>query len=481
MLESHIHLFNTPGGFYVFDVNTNAILKIRESVYDRLNGNKAKMNIDENNEAEEIIGKMKDRGFLSEKRLKVIAHPVDDVLEFYLDNRINMLTLQITQQCNLRCEYCVYSGGYNNRGHTNKKMSFDIAKKSIDFFISHSRNTEKINISFYGGEPLLEFEFIKKCIEYTNQKSEGKEVIFGMTTNGTLLNEEIVEFLQMHDISLTISLDGPKHIHNKNRRFAGNNEGSFEKVIENLELLRSKYPEYFKKVGFSIVLDPENGFSCINEFFTSFDAIKDNVKLTSVIADNYSKKNINVTENYNVEREYEVFKLFLSKLKVIDFKYITDIIQQEYIHLKRYFHELRKTVKELPDKNHHSGPCVPGVQRLFVSVDGDFFPCERVSESSETMRIGNIESGFEVEKCRKLLNIGELTKEKCKNCWAFRFCTLCAASADTLKELSGAKKGSACEGVRLYTESCLKDYCTLKEYGADFEVDAENEIISFIN
>ena len=82
----------------------------------------------------------------------------------------------MTQQCNLRCEYCAYSGIYDNRTHSNKRMSFETAKKSIDFFLDHSRDSESIAFGFYGGEPLLEASLIEKCIDYINKNVEGKEV-----------------------------------------------------------------------------------------------------------------------------------------------------------------------------------------------------------------------------------------------------------------------------------------------------------------
>ncbi len=72
-------------------------------------------------------------------------------------------------------------------------------------------------------------------------------------------------------------------------------------------------------------------------------------------------------------------------------------------------------------------PCVPGKHRFFVNAEGYFYPCERVNELSPVMQIGNLETGFELEKVENLLNIGKLTDEECRKCWAFRFCTICAA------------------------------------------------------
>jgi uncharacterized protein len=87
------------------------------------------------------------------------------------------------------------------------------------------------------------------------------------------------------------------------------------------------------------------------------------------------------------------------------------------------------------------------------------------------MKIGHVDRGFDVEKVRKLLNIGRITTEDCRNCWAFRFCTLCAAAADEITHLSPEKKRNRCAEVRNYVEISFKEYCTLKEFGYDFDDD----------
>ncbi|MFZ5986713.1 MAG: radical SAM protein, partial [Bacillota bacterium] len=270
MLESvpFIHTFRTSGGDYIYDVNKNTIVKTQKSVYEFLN-NLSKDNIKQSLESntKEVFGAIENlvtEGFLSSNKLSEIVHPMDEFLVDCLNNKVRMITLQVTQQCNLRCSYCVYSDNYQTREHSNRRMDFEIARKGIDFIISHSKDLSHINIGFYGGEPILEFEMIKRCISYAEEKAEGKFVTFNMTTNGTLINEEVIEYFQEHNVSILISLDGPKSIHDKNRVFASNGQGSFDRIIANIENIREKYPEYSKNITFNIVLDPENNFSCIN-------------------------------------------------------------------------------------------------------------------------------------------------------------------------------------------------------------------------
>lgn len=206
--EPFIHLFSTSEGKYIYDVNTDQILKVPDEIYTYLEDNKKDKVYDKY--AEEYIQNLKNEGLLKSKRVIKTEHPSTEFLPAYLKNNLTQLILQVTQNCNLRCDYCIYSGGYYTRTHSNKKMNFELAKSGIDYLIKHSRNSQKLFLGFYGGEPLLEFNLIKKCIEYIEQEGEGKKFDYVITTNATLINDEILEFFVKNDFKVTISLDGPK-------------------------------------------------------------------------------------------------------------------------------------------------------------------------------------------------------------------------------------------------------------------------------
>lgn len=463
-----INQFSTYDNDYVYDVNTNQIIKINKKCGEVLRAiQKGELDvqaIDKN----PTLSKMKAQGCFSSHKLSEMIHPEDELIEFRLNNKLNLLILQVTQQCNLRCKYCPYSGSFYNREHANKKMNFDTAKKAIDFYINHCIDNEVISISFYGGEPLLELELIKKCIDYAEREAEGKEVLFSMTSNATLITPEVVEYMEKHNIDLMISLDGPKSVHDKNRDFYGG-KGTFETVVKNIEMIRSQFPKFFKTITFNCVMDIDNNFGCINEFFTTYDVIKDSVIHFSGLNDEYAKEERKIDgEEYISEYNYEMFKLFLSKIGRLNEKYVSKMVIKHYGNLRSSIFEKRHVEHEA-DKGHHGGPCVPGAQRLFVDIYGNLLPCERVNESSKVMRIGHIDEGFDLEKVRKLLNIGKLTEESCKNCWAYRYCTICASAADDLTELSAERKMKSCKGVRKGIDNMLREYCILKENGDSFE------------
>ncbi|MBU3107438.1 Cys-rich peptide radical SAM maturase CcpM [Clostridium gasigenes] len=471
-----IKLFKTRAKSYMYDANKNSVLNISDKQYSFLE-NCMESNVDDYIKAEET-NKLYKEGFLSSNRVKEIVHPEDELLSFHLENNVKMLTLQVTQQCNFRCEYCIFSGEYLNRNHSNKKMSISRALKGIDFLINHSKNHNKIIVAFYGGEPLLEFNFIRQCIEYAEKKAEGKEVRFSMTTNGSLLTDEIVEFLYKHNVMLTISLDGPREVHDIHRKFASSNCGSFDKVINNIINIEKKFPDYVKKIRFNAVIDAKNDFSCIDKFFLNYESIKDMILTSGLISDKYKKIDAEIYEDYFLKREYEFFRILYCFIRKKDNKNCSKIVMPEYDDLLQFSEQLIPT-KILPKKTHPSGPCIPGVQRLFMNADGFFFPCEKVSESSELTQIGHIDTGFNINKVRNILNIGKVNEGACKNCWAIRLCSICVAALDsTEKEVSRKKREEFCKSVKINVEEKLKNYCVLKEFGHSFE---SNEQITLFN
>ena len=114
-----------------------------------------------------MLQRFKKQEYLEETVLEETVHLATDFVHHYLDNHVEQITLQATQNCNLRCSYCAYGNNYvGQRGHSNITMSFEAMKKSIDFLMARSRNVDEVAVAFYGGEPLLELEKIKLCVEY---------------------------------------------------------------------------------------------------------------------------------------------------------------------------------------------------------------------------------------------------------------------------------------------------------------------------
>lgn len=461
-----IHTFKTPLGFYLYDVNTNEILKIEEDVYYYLQNGCT-------TDAKTIkkVDILKKEGYLKCTHVKETKHPATELLPFYLRSKVSQLVLQVTQNCNLRCEYCVYSGKYITREHTNKCMSYETAKKAIDFFREHSIEQDRVIIGFYGGEPLLEFELIRKCVEYAQIELKGKQINFALTTNATLLNEEIVNYFIKYSFNITISIDGPKEMHDKERRFANSNKGSFDVVMNNIKKIRERDEKYFNRfVRFNAVLLTDKSFRCIDQFFQG-DEVFENAGISAhLVSDAFSKNPNKLDRIYIEEQQYELFKFYLAQLKCIDNKYASPLLYDRFMQMKvkREYDETSHR-KELLSKLHRGGPCIPGVMRLFVTVDEKLLPCEKVCEIADSVQIGTLDSGFDVEKVSNVLNIEKYTEEQCHECWAYSECSICFHCCDDKEETISESILKNCRRVKNDLEALFKDYTVLKELGCDFE------------
>lgn len=458
--------FESYNKYFLYDTNTNKILEIKKDDYEFLKDGNADIGDNHPN-----IAKLIKAGYLKDNFPDEIEHPSINMVEEILEHKLRKVTLQVTQQCNFRCEYCVYSGGYQNRAHSGKNMSWNIAKKAMDFLVAHSRDSQEIDVSFYGGEPLLRYDFIVKCMDYITKAAEGKKVSFNMTTNASLLTEEMVEKFLNYDMKIAVSLDGPAEIHNRNRKFVNGND-TFDVVYQKLRDLGKKYPKFKKGLMFSMVFDPRSRFECVDHFVSAEDEFFEGTSITGAfIASEYRKNNMSYTEQFIEEWQYARFKYMLFLVGKFSDRYNSKAISSTFIDIADYVKSTRQEFMPLGKKEHHSGPCVPGQIRLFVNVDGNFFPCEKISESSDIMKIGNINDGFNYDVVKRLLNIGKLTEEECKHCFAIRNCSLCAMAADPgdNSDLSREKKLEVCKKVRVDFIESLKDVCTLKECGFTVE------------
>lgn len=471
MDKPFIHFITIGDNRYLFDVNTNMIIKITLEIYEYLNNHGSDVTyVNElSSEGKKILLDLKEQGLLKDSKPKIIYHPMTDLVEDMLKSNLSRMILQVTQNCNLRCQYCVYSGSYNNRVHNNKRMDIETAKKAIDFLKNHSQSAEDIIISFYGGEPLLEMKLIQECVTYSKKVFEGKKVSFNLTTNAVLLSEENIEYLSKEDFILTISLDGPKEVHDKNRKFVNSDSGTYDIVMRNLEKILDIAPDYIAKVTFNAVLDDESSFEDTNDFFMKHDIVKNMIVSANSINAVNRKEQLKAfsVKNY-VDRNYESFIGMLYSLGRVDKDCVSHLIKKEISDIKEKISDRSIVDSTIPMKSHPGGPCVPGFQRPFVNAYGKLFPCERVSETAEYMCIGNLDDGFDMNRIKEMLNIGRLTEDNCRNCWAYNFCTQCVATADDGICLSKENRLEKCNAVRNYVENMIKDYIVLKENGCQF-------------
>jgi uncharacterized protein len=419
-------------------------------------------------EQNSVIKRYQQYGMFMPNVIEKIENPGTDKIERRLDTRMKQLTLQVTQQCNLRCGYCAYSGVYNNnRTHSNKRMSLETAQKSIEFFLGRNSELSEVVIGFYGGEPMLEFDLIMKCVDYAKSLVEGKRIRFNMTTNGTLLSDDAVDYLAKNDFLLGISLDGAKQEHDVNRKFA-NGQGSFDIIIENIEKIHRRYPEYSDKIMITTTINPHMDINCSLEYFNTEELFKDKQIMFNSMNENNLSMGLDYDKSYYSVRNYEHIKMLFSLIGKLDKKYVSPLTMGSRDKTIRNQKSIQSRVKMSPVM-HHNGPCMAGVRRLFVRVDGTLFPCERVNEELEYFKIGTLEDGLNLESIQRLINIGKLTEEECKICWNLRRCSICAGQVEFNTTLSKDAKQKVCAKSCGGTLGEMYELCVLNEFGFDVQ------------
>lgn len=455
-------VFKTHKNFYLYDRSKNKICEIKEATYNYLNG------FDGSNTVKREIRKLRSAGYLRENNpLEVISNPYNDIVEHMLNNCMEDLILQVTQSCNLRCEYCIYSennASRHGRQHRDAVMSYDKAVQIINFFMEHSRN--KVIIGFYGGEPLLAFDLIKKIVQYIHSTFPERKVEYSITTNGTLLNNEIIEFFIREKFQMTLSIDGPKEIHDKNRHFQSG-RGSFDVIVQKLTKLEQTFPKFFENVTTNTVINPEYNVNNYIDFFNDNVSLKNMHHRLSGLSD----AGIDDIYVYN-----EDLKIAMAKEEIYAMANMLGWFAKDF-ELKEYFppymsdliqkHAILESGEFISKSGHPGGSCIPGVKRCLVNIDGDIFPCEKAIENQE-MVIGNTEQGFYLEKVKQFMNIGTLTENECKNCWAFLLCSSCGVSCTGSDGFCAKKRLKKCGGIQQYVIKILRSIKILEENGYDF-------------
>lgn len=457
-------LFRTINSHYIYDTNKNQIYPISEACSDILSQVKrGELSVQEAGIKSDEVKDLCAHGLLLDNRIETFEHPYTPLLQPLLTRRIQKVTLQLTQNCNFRCSYCHYtSNNGNQRLHTNRKMPLEMAKDAILFLREHSVDTPEVYIGFYGGEPLLEFDMLKELVLFAEKELSGKKINYTLTTNAVLLTDYIIEFFMQYNVDLLISLDGSKESHDKNRVFAATGKGTFDSIIHKLQEVSVKYPDYFKKITINMVMDPSIDFDVYSALFKQYPFMK-KVHVMSTIIDDMGAEVKNVyKESFTAKERYNIFLWYLNAFERMPSNRCSPVLSSQNSVLKEIVFSLSER-KQLPQKAVPSGPCVPGEVRLMVTVEGKFILCERVSEVSEPMCIGNIKNGLDFKKIYDLINVAQTTAEQCRNCWALSLCNLCVKYSDKDNTLSPNARLSYCNMSKEHALDTLRKIAMIRE------------------
>lgn len=334
-----------------------------------------------------------------------------------------MMTLEVTQECNLRCKYCIYNNCYEQfRPFTSRKMTWETAKKAIDYVYSlvKFRTKKNFDVGFYGGEPLLNVPVIEQAVEYSKQIFNDWNLTFSMTSNITALNKDIANFLINNNIRLNVSLDGNKENHNAKRVFAGG-QGTHDTVMRNLKMLKDMDSEYFqKRISFTAVHSIELPLRNVREFFDNNELAKGH----SVRVNNVSKLNTDYYEKYPWDKDQKE-----REFQQLDEDIFSKLSKGEELTEVETFYHLNAAMEV---ESHTQRSFSTGAQtclfdsRIYIDATGGFHICERINDK---FSIGNIDEGLNFEKMLDIVkSFTDLIKQNCLNCDMRFFCTRCFCS-----------------------------------------------------
>ena len=467
-----IEKFKIDKKFYIYDVNTNSFLKVDEIIYTLID----KMYTEDLRilkkypqskivEARKEINLMKKKGYFSNHRPRItFLHTLTkkDLISYIkdiLNDRLYKITIVLGEICNMRCRYCAYSGLYlYKRKHSNKTMTPKVMRKAVDFYFSHSSANDEKHLSIYGGEPLYSFELLKECIDYISGKYN-IEADYNMTTNGTLLDNERVEFLVKNNFSLLISIDGPREIHNKYRVFR-NGKGTFDCIVRNLKRMKKSYPGYYQsKVRFNIVLHPPLDFDRINEFISDPEIRPASIK--------FSEVNTHFTTFYKQFTPDQMKAFGISKKNIRNSFYRKVIFGYELNEVERslfrtkFYHIHRRDMGKLPDKYPSNGQCIIGERGLLVNADGSLNFCSKIDDS---FNLGNVFTGYDYKRIEKIyFDMERFLSKRCVGCWAIRFCMKCIKDINKNGEVDEEIFRKHCLSRKKAIFNDIKDYIKIRE------------------
>lgn len=325
---------------------------------------------------------------------------------------VKALCLHIAHDCNLACQYCfAEEGEYHGR---RALMSFEVGKKALDFLIANSGNRVNLEVDFFGGEPLLNWDVVKQLVEYGRSREEEchKKFRFTLTTNGVLLNDEIMEFCNREMSNVVLSLDGRKEVNDRMRPFR-NGTGSYDLIVPKFQKFAESRgtKDYFVRGTFT-----RNNLDFSEDVLHFADLGFEKLSMEPVVSDPKEPYSIREEDLPKIMEEY-------------------DKLAKEFIRRKKegrgfqFFHFMID-LSQGPCVAKRLSGCGSGTEYLAVTPWGDLYPCHQFV-GMEDFLLGNVDEGITNPAVRdelKLCNV--YAKDKCKDCFARFYCSGgCAANA----------------------------------------------------
>ncbi len=408
-----IHKYRMNGLNIVLDVNSGAVHLVDDVVYDILDFYKEIPD-------EDIASKLADK-----YTAEAVAEGLEEIRELEknkmlysqdifaevipkVENRnpvVKALCLHIAHDCNLKCKYCfAEEGEYHGK---RELMSLEVGKKAIDFLIKNSGNRKNLEVDFFGGEPLMNFEVVKGIVEYARsiEKEAGKNFRFTITTNGILLNDDIMDYINKNMHNVVLSIDGRKEVNDRMRPRAGG-QGTYDTIVPKFQKLADSrnQTDYYVRGTFT-----RYNLDFAKDVLHLADLGFKQISVEPVVTDDKEPYAIRQEDLPAIFDEYENLAM-----KILE--------RRKNGQWFNFFHFMIDLT---------GGPCVvkrmvgcgSGTEYLAVTPTGDLYPCHQFV-GMEQFKMGTVDSGVVKPEIRKAFEgCNVYTKPKCRECWARFYCS----------------------------------------------------------
>lgn len=383
---------------------------------------------------------LKSHGFFKEAPLLNFSLLEESMVKENIRNS-KQVVFEVTDSCNLRCSYCAFGELYSGYDERNaKEMNIYSAKKLLEYIFELKHRKTKLIISFYGGEALLNMSFIKEIVDFSKSLNVEKklDIEYSMTTNATLLHKHM-DFLVNNKFRLLISLDGCER-NNSYRVFGNGNLNSFCTVVDNVDTLYKKYPDYFSSyVNFNAVLHDRNSVKEIYEFiYFRYNKISRIAELNVRQVKSENKEIIDSMFHSKRKSESDFYRenSVLSNISHCYSMEYRDLVNfLKYISINCYVSNV-KALLQLEERYLPTNTCTPFSKKIFLTNRNKILPCEKVNYKYS---LGTVCDSVKIDihKIVETYNFYfERFLKKCQSCFAYRFCGTCLFQMNNMDEFN---------------------------------------------
>ena len=414
-----IHKFYLNGFYIVLDVNSGAVHVVDQLSYELLDGLKAPLS---DRCPEEVAERL--RAAYSEVEIQEAYAELYELYQngflFSADDYapfaeqmgpapVKSMCLNIAHDCNLRCSYCFAAQG--DFGHGRKLMPFEVGKAAIDFLIAHSANRHNLELDFFGGEPLMNFDVVKQVVDYARsiEKAHNKNFRFTITTNGLLLTEDKIDYINREMSNVVLSIDGRKEI-NDSLRFRVDGSGSYDAIVPKYQHLvekrrGGKFDQYYVRGTFT-----KRNLDFTKDVVHMRELGFDQISIEPVVADpNLLPVALTEEDLPRICEEYET-------------------LAKEIIRRKRggdsfnFFHFMLD-LDQGPCAIKRLRGCSCGNEYIAVTPEGDIYPCHQFVGMEEWKMGSVLDGSLDQTKKQMFSKTNVYEKPECRNCWAKFYCS----------------------------------------------------------